>query len=176
MYRKSSSRRHPEIAMPRVIARCEGGRARRRALVDAGPANVIIVPMWLRVRKLAVMLLALVVPWAALAAAAMQTAHHHDDATAVDARAAGPHDARVHHAGTWHLKNDGAAAAQARDPATDAERDTCTDAGCFVALAAPDPVRLVAANGRGWMIPFATWPLLSCASDCLERPPRNSHV
>ena len=89
-------------------------------------------PMSVRIRKLAVMLLVLVLPWQALAVTAMPTVLHHHYATAVDAS---PHHADAHLAG--HQHHGYAAANLAQDHgsgSTDTAHGTCTDVCCSPAL------------------------------------------
>jgi hypothetical protein len=133
-------------------------------------------------RKLAVMLLVLVLPWQALGAVAMPAVHNHGDAaigllakTDVNAASAAHVDAR--HAGHDHHENGGVAVVQGHDSgSTSAAYDTCTEVCCSPALAMDGALPLAAADHHGLMIPFATHCLPSRAPDSLERPPRNSLV
>jgi hypothetical protein len=130
--------------------------------------------MLMRVRRLAVVLLVLVLPWQA--PAAMPTALHHHDATPDDAGAASVH--RVHaNAGHQHHNHAGAAAVQDHESgSTDTTHGICTNACYSPVLAVDAALALAAADDHGLMIPFAMHRLPSRAPDSLERPPRNSLV
>src|SRR6266702_4766677 len=113
------------------------------------------------VRKLAVVLLLLVLPWQAVAS--MPTALHHHEATAVDADAASPHHAAAHHAGPT-----GATLAHDHvSGSTGTAQGTCTDICCAAALVADATLPIAAAGHHGLTIPFATHRLPSRAPDLL---------
>jgi hypothetical protein len=129
------------------------------------------------IRKLAVMLLVLVLPWQALAAVATPAAPHHHDATAAAASAATAHDADTHHAGHQHHEHTGATLAQDQGSgSTDTAHGTCTDVCCSPALISDGALSVATAIDHGSIIPSATHRLPSRAPDSLERPPRNSLV
>jgi len=138
--------------------------------------------MSVRIRKLAVMLLVLVLPWQALTAVAMPAVHNHGAAAIgllakTDANVASAQHVDARHAGHEHQENGGVAAVQGHDSgSTSAAHGTCTDVCCSPALAADGALPLPTADHHGLMIPFATHRLPSRAPDCLERPPCNSHV
>ena len=122
------------------------------------------------VRKLAVMLLVVVLPWQAVAS--MPTALHHHEATVVEADAAS-----AHHAGAHHDGRTGANSAHDHESgSTGTAQGTCTDICCAAALVADATLPIAAADHHGLTIPFATHRLPSRAPDLLERPPRNSLV
>jgi hypothetical protein len=134
--------------------------------------------MLVRIRKLAAMLLVLVLPWQALAAVAMPAVHNHGAAAIgllakTDANAASAQHVNARHAGPEHHENGGVAAVQGHDSgSTSAAHGTCTDVCCSPALAA-DGAPLATADHHRLMIPFATHRLPSHAPDSLERPPRS---
>lgn len=132
--------------------------------------------MSVRIRKLAVMLLVLVLPWQALPAFAKPGVHYHGTAAIgplakTDANAASAHHVNAGHAGHDHHENGGVAAVQGHDSgSTSAAHGTCTEVCCSPALAA-DGAMPLATDHRGLMIPFATPRLPSPTPDSLERPP-----
>ena len=132
--------------------------------------------MSMRIRKFAVILLILVLPWQALAAVAVPSGLHHHHAMTVDASAATAHDADSHHAGHHQHEHAGAMLSQDQGSGSTDTHDTCTDVCCSPALATDGEVTLAAADHRGLVIPFATHRLPSRAPDSIERPPRNSLV
>lgn len=123
------------------------------------------------------MLLVLVLPWQALAAAAMPTALHHHDATPDHAGAASVHRVHANPAGHQHHNHAWAAAVQDHESgSTDTTHGTCTEVCYSPVLAVDGALALAAADDHGLMIPFAMYRLPSRAPDSLERPPRNSLV
>jgi len=133
--------------------------------------------MFMRVRKPAIVLLLLVLPWQVLAAVAMPGAAHHHEVTALEAGAASLHHAHAHHAGHQHHQHAASNSAQHQESgSTNASHSTCTDVCCSPALAASCDLPLAATDQHGLMIPVATHRLPWRAPDSLERPPRNSLV
>ena len=133
--------------------------------------------MFMRVRKLAAVLLLLVLPWQALAAVAVPGAAHHHDATALDAGAASLHRTHAHDAGHPHHQHAASNSAQRQGSgSTDTSHAACTDVCCSPALAATCDLPLAATDQHGLMIPVAAHRLPWRAPDSLERPPRNSLV
>jgi hypothetical protein len=133
-------------------------------------------------RKLAVMLLVLVLPWQALGAVAMPAVHNHGDAAIgllakTDANAASAAHVDARHAGHDHHENGDVAAVQGNDSgSTHAAYGACTEVCCSPALATDGALLLAPVDDHGLLIPSATYRLPSRPPDSLERPPRNSLV
>jgi hypothetical protein len=132
--------------------------------------------MSVRIRKLAVTLLVLVLPWQALPAFAKPAVHYHGTAAIgllaqTDANVASAQHVDTRHAGHERHENGGVDAVKAHDSgSTSTAHGTCTEVCCSPVLAADGALPL-AADHHGLMIPFATHRLPSPAPDSLERPP-----
>jgi hypothetical protein len=133
------------------------------------------MPMSMRVRKLAMMLLVLVLPWQAVTAASMPASLHHHASIAIEADAATPHDGHAHPAYHQHADHNGSTLAQDDESGSaDTAHGTSTDISCAAALVADATLAVAAAGRHELTIPFATHRLPSPAPDLLERPPRNA--
>jgi hypothetical protein len=133
-----------------------------------------------RVRKLALILLILVLPWQSFAAVELPTAVHDHNAavlgllTKLHGGASGAQHEHRHHSAHQDHDQDGLTSIHDHDTGSgDSTHSTCTDVCCSPALAAPATSPLAAADNHGWAIPFAAHPLSSRPLDCLEHPPRN---
>jgi hypothetical protein len=138
--------------------------------------------MSVRIRKLALMLLILVLPWQSLAAFELPTAVHDRHAavlglTKVSGDAVSAEHVHRHHAADQDHDNDGRVTVQNDDTdSSDTAHTACTDVCCSPALAAPAALSPSDLANHGWAIAFAAPPLASRPLDCLEHPPRSSLV